>query len=665
MVRLKIIKTNEEWVDKLANVLPGDGWRTYLSDLKKIYLNLNLSLFIEKIKERELELQKISNAKVAIDEVDFKSEENVREEEEQVKEISAIKVEKKAETVKMIEKCSNCENLNSENAKLLRDLESLTLENKNLKNSENVLKNQKQNLENEKLKMEKEFQSQIKILEDEKDIFGKNNLEKQIAINSYLAKIIQLEKEAKSYRHKIADLENKLKGFVTSSAYVNISCPKPINSIPISDDVTNFDNVKVEDCDEKSDDEIEKIEKQKLFLELKEKFKNTVLQSTEIGECSKQKPVKKIVEQKQIVKKSKNVQNKNKSSSDQSSNRNQKLQKMKNENSKIVGNKWCRSDHSAQKSNPTIMKRKGYHQAKQCFDLSVWYENGDWYDNRVCYKCGFQGHIAVNCQSKSFESRRCYNCNIIGHIARDCPMRSNGRSRAVSQKRVMKSVKVKEKPKELKVSEQKVKEPKVQEKKVKRSQGPKDRLRKKRKKAREYLEKILSSDATSKTEKSSDKSSCSSKDDKSSKTNSSDANLRTEWSVKKGNVPGDEFVSSEIKEPCSGDDSDSSTSEEPQVELKSENSVPPMDDTNFPPLRAENSKQKVGKVKISNYSEKKEFNVEKAFNNKVKNIFGKMVEGKVKGVKEFYEAKRNDQTPSEIEKVTPKAGQAWVPAFVA
>ncbi|KAJ0668475.1 hypothetical protein HanPI659440_Chr17g0689791 [Helianthus annuus] len=54
MERLKITKTNEEWVDKLANVLPGDMWRTYLLDLKKIYLNLNLSLFIEKIEEREL-----------------------------------------------------------------------------------------------------------------------------------------------------------------------------------------------------------------------------------------------------------------------------------------------------------------------------------------------------------------------------------------------------------------------------------------------------------------------------------------------------------------------------------------------------------------------------------------------------------------------------------
>ncbi|XP_035830791.1 myocardial zonula adherens protein-like [Helianthus annuus] len=99
MVRLKIIKTNEEWVNKLGNALPGDGWRTYLSDLKKIYLDVNLSLFIEKIKEREREFQKISKAE-ATDKAKFKSEEIVREVEEQVKEISAIKVETKAEAKK-------------------------------------------------------------------------------------------------------------------------------------------------------------------------------------------------------------------------------------------------------------------------------------------------------------------------------------------------------------------------------------------------------------------------------------------------------------------------------------------------------------------------------------------------------------------------------------
>ncbi|KAF5786127.1 putative transcription factor interactor and regulator CCHC(Zn) family [Helianthus annuus] len=84
------------------------------------------------------------------------------------------------------------------------------------------------------------------------------------------------------------------------------------------------------------------------------------------------------------------------------------------------------------------MRNDDYHKARQCYDLSVWCESGEWYDNRVCYTCGFQGHIAVNCQSQMFETRRCYNFQIKGHIARDCLMRSMGRSRAESQKVVKK-----------------------------------------------------------------------------------------------------------------------------------------------------------------------------------------------------------------------------------
>ncbi|KAJ0843129.1 putative transcription factor interactor and regulator CCHC(Zn) family [Helianthus annuus] len=112
----------------------------------------------------------------------------------------------------------------------------------------------------------------------------------------------------------------------------------------------------------------------------------------------------------------------------------------------------------------------------------------------------------------------------------------------------------------------------------------------------------------------------------------------------------------------SGDESDSSKSEEPQVELKREQSVPTMDDANFPPLWTEHLKQKVGKVKISNqfFSEKKEFDVEKAFNPTVQNIFAKMVDGKVKGVKEFYEKNKKGKKPSgddsesDVESESPK-----------
>ncbi|MFS8023208.1 hypothetical protein Hanom_Chr16g01448791 [Helianthus anomalus] len=94
-----------------------------------------------------------------------------------------------------------------------------------------------------------------------------------------------------------------------------------------------------------------------------------------------------------------------------------------------------------------------------------------------------------------------------------------------------------------------------------------------------------------------------------------------------------------------------------------------MDDEIFPPLRAENFNKKVGKVEISNqfYSEKTKYDVEKTFNGNVKRIFGKMVNGKAKGVKEFYASKksvhRSVESNSEEEIVTPKDGQAWVDIF--
>ncbi|KAJ0554844.1 hypothetical protein HanHA89_Chr08g0312921 [Helianthus annuus] len=94
-----------------------------------------------------------------------------------------------------------------------------------------------------------------------------------------------------------------------------------------------------------------------------------------------------------------------------------------------------------------------------------------------------------------------------------------------------------------------------------------------------------------------------------------------------------------------------------------------MNDENFPPLRAENFMKKVGKVEISNqfYSDKKKFDVEKTFNGNVKHIFGKMVNGKAKGVKEFYDAKRgihkSIKSKDEEVVVTPKEGQAWVDIF--
>ncbi|KAJ0501792.1 putative transcription factor interactor and regulator CCHC(Zn) family [Helianthus annuus] len=138
------------------------------------------------------------------------------------------------------------------------------------------------------------------------------------------------------------------------------------------------------------------------------------------------------------------------------------------------------------------------------------------------------------------------------------------------------------------------------------------------------------------------------------------------WVVKKSiDSPSDDSDRSKSEELSSGDESDSTKSEESQVEENGEKSVPTVDDEDFPPLRAENFKKKIRKIEISNqfYSDKQVFDVEKAFNPKVKQIFGKMVDRKVKGVKEFYEKKRKGKKPSVDDSVTPKAGQAWVDIF--
>ncbi|KAM0056088.1 hypothetical protein Hdeb2414_s0006g00214001 [Helianthus debilis subsp. tardiflorus] len=103
-----------------------------------------------------------------------------------------LKIEKKADDEQILELCLICEKLKSENDKLLKNIESLSLENKNFK------------------KLESDFKSRIKILENERDIFGKNNLEKQSEINSHLDKIIQLEHEAEDARKKIVEFENKI-----------------------------------------------------------------------------------------------------------------------------------------------------------------------------------------------------------------------------------------------------------------------------------------------------------------------------------------------------------------------------------------------------------------------------------------------------------------------
>ena len=607
MSDLDITKEPEEWVEKFISALPKEEWEDYVLNLKssREFSQLTISPLIKRIEEQMVIKDEKRKEKAVKVKESVKNESSrsasvcsnchnfktvnaklVKDAESLALEFKKLNNKKKADEKQILDLQGICEKLKVENGKLLGSVNSLTLENKGLKENEKVFESKQKSSENEDfwIKLENKnlkanevkLQEQINVLENEKSVLENLKNENENSIKSHLERISKLEDEAKSSRIKIDELEKKLISFATKSDKLNIPCPKPINSVPISDCVTNFDSVKVEDCDDASDDENVKKEKQKLFLNLKEKFQKTVLQSTEKGECSKQKPLKKKAEQKQKD---------NKSSSDRSSNQKQNLQKIKNENSKNVGNKWCRSDHSAKASNPAKL-RKEYHQAKQCYDLSVWYNGDNWYDNRMCYSCGYHGHIAVNCQYWRYETRRCYNCNIKGHIARDCPRRSMGRSRVMSQK--VARIPVKVKPEELKVREPKVQQPKVLETKVKLSQGQKDRLRKKRKKAREYLEKILSSGSQDKQNKSSDESTPSVA--KTSKTNSSDTNLRTEQRGKKKEKVGDESDRSKSDKPPAGNDSGMVKPEEPLVEVKVENSSLAMDDANFPPLLSKNSK---------------------------------------------------------------------------
>ncbi|KAJ0599019.1 hypothetical protein HanIR_Chr03g0100111 [Helianthus annuus] len=245
-------------------------------------------------------------------------------------EVKKLKDEKQIDEKQILMVQSICEKLKAENDKLLDGLNSLTFENKKLKEKEKVFGEKIKNFEIEKSKIEKDFQNQMKILEDGRNVFSKNNIEKQKVLNSHLQKIIKLEKEgecaqvkikklekeleskqkssededfwiklenknlkaneskfqeqikvlmdeksvlenlkienektikshferisqleseAENSRNKIDELEKKLIGFVTKSDSLNFPCPKPINSVPISE--------KFEDCDEKTDDENE------------------------------------------------------------------------------------------------------------------------------------------------------------------------------------------------------------------------------------------------------------------------------------------------------------------------------------------------------------------------------------------------------------------------
>ncbi|MFS7890143.1 hypothetical protein Hanom_Chr00s000007g01615301 [Helianthus anomalus] len=106
-----------------------------------------------------------------------------------------------------------------------------------------------------------------------------------------------------------------------------------------------------------------------------------------------------------------------------------------------------------------------------------------------------------------------------------------------------------------------------------------------------------------------------------------------------------------------GDESGSTKPEEPQVDVKIS-----VNDEEFTSLKFEEVKRKVGKVDISNqfYTEKTKFDVEKTFNGNVKKIFGKILNGKAKGVKDFYATKKATYNPTAQELKIIKSEKTWM-----
>ncbi|KAJ0588445.1 hypothetical protein HanIR_Chr04g0174751 [Helianthus annuus] len=124
-------------------------------------------------------------------------------------EVKKLEDKKQADIKQILMFQEICEKLKIENDKLLSNFNSLTLKNQKLKENAKVFEEKIKSFEFDKSRIEKDFQDQIKILEDGRNVFSQNNIEKQKIINSHLQKIIKLEKEGECARKKIKELEEK------------------------------------------------------------------------------------------------------------------------------------------------------------------------------------------------------------------------------------------------------------------------------------------------------------------------------------------------------------------------------------------------------------------------------------------------------------------------
>ncbi|MFS7912673.1 hypothetical protein Hanom_Chr02g00132691 [Helianthus anomalus] len=136
--------TDAEEISKIANALPLE-WNEALIELKKdnSFSRFTLNEFVNKLEEHKTEI-KMKNLRSEFENFKIKDDERIQREKEK-NEVQNGEVKESSvstnETSCSEPLCSKCEKSRSDNVKLLRDVESLTLESKNFIKSENDLKN--------------------------------------------------------------------------------------------------------------------------------------------------------------------------------------------------------------------------------------------------------------------------------------------------------------------------------------------------------------------------------------------------------------------------------------------------------------------------------------------------------------------------------------------
>ncbi|KAJ0942215.1 putative transcription factor interactor and regulator CCHC(Zn) family [Helianthus annuus] len=688
MDRLNIKKEDDEWIDKLAEALPQQKWGTYLLIVKHMRKSqvMNLAQFIQKIEEHELDIQKkakveeSSTKEAEGQKAEKESDEPVTEKEveklvdveklvevEKTVEVEKI-VEKVVEVIKPCEKCSesckDCEEKDRKIAELEKMKEDLLFDVKYVKESYDVLNRIVDSLKRANAEFEKA-----------NDKMSATLMTKQSVINDYIEDCANLKKELEL--EKIESLEafkkkEKEKDTGKKPSVKYNRCPPPIFesysprkpneeqvdkalNIKLKSEITDElpDNIDVTFTASDTDHESELVKRvvdQVLDTdeESKQEFKS---ESSSSSEKSPSSPVNRVYNREFLLSKSNlndgsikvayTLIDSDKLYSDEEF----PIRSVKTEMIKQVFklteiniseikdlNLTDKPKKYTSRVQQRLNKKKGYGYGSDYrkksnhngnlkkkglgFNSSENHKNQKTYKPKTKFVSGgssedeqkkpfwkqsnqeFLAEVKKNVRKyvQRVDRRTCFKCQEVGHIAWNCP-KSNYQKQGVSSNSVWRKTCADKKDQSVNM--------------VKKFEN----------------------------------------------STSEEGESSKRFYKRKGDLSKQKWV---VKsEGNSDNESDSIKSEESCVEKKIDNSVPVVNDENFPKLSKENLMKKVGKVEISNqfFADKGEFDVEKAFNGKVKHIFGKMVDKKVKGAKEFYKSKCwwDRCVPK-----SPKAGEAWV-----